>query len=63
MPDLDVEDVRARVVTLLREQGLEYLGPSDDSPWPDYDGKCIVVLIDTGCGVVGMYRAGRPSDA
>ena len=57
---LDVDDVRARVATLLREQGLDYLGPSDDAPWPEYDGERFVVMVQVAEGVFGMYRAGRP---
>ena len=57
--DLDVDDIRARVVTLLRKDGLEYLGPSDDSPWPEYDGEKLVVIVQVSDGVFGMYRAGK----
>lgn len=60
--ELDIQDVRARVASLLREEGLEYLGPSDDTPWPEYDGICSIVMVQIREGLYGMYRAGKPRE-
>ena len=56
--DVDVAAIRARVATLIREQGMVYLGPCDDSPLPPFDGKTSIVMVEIRPGLYGMFRAG-----